>query len=224
LGIVPNIKQLRKEPVDDLQSALWRAAMEGDGAREANKERMCEVEFLQNVVKSRNAEVRSSISHHRFQSLNKKKRIDELVAMLSETFELSNTLRERITATKKRGWDKNGSEPQNLVSVDRKTMRWRPLLLLEMMTANIHHARSLRHERATMARTRKRKPFEYHLSESDRALAEAPSFMKHAAGSRIGNITTRVGFSWWLWSSRNFGCPAQSLYTEIVEHTAPTGR
>jgi hypothetical protein len=40
-----------------------------------------------------------------------------------------------------------------------------------------------------MARTRKRKPFEYHLSESDRALAEAPGFMKRDPGVRFGNIT-----------------------------------
>lgn len=40
-----------------------------------------------------------------------------------------------------------------------------------------------------MTRTRKRKPFEYHLSESDRALVEAPDFVKCDPGVRIGNIT-----------------------------------
>jgi hypothetical protein len=41
-----------------------------------------------------------------------------------------------------------------------------------------------------MTRTRKRKPFQYHLSESDRAvLAERPDLMKRDAGVRIGNIT-----------------------------------
>jgi hypothetical protein len=40
-----------------------------------------------------------------------------------------------------------------------------------------------------MARTRKRKPFEYHRSESDRALAEVPDFMKRAPGSRPWTIT-----------------------------------
>ena len=40
-----------------------------------------------------------------------------------------------------------------------------------------------------MTRTRKRKPFEYHLAESDRALAEAPDFMKRALGPRPWNVT-----------------------------------
>jgi hypothetical protein len=46
------------------------------------------------------------------------------------------------------------------------------------------------HESATMARTRKRKPFEYHLSESERtALAEVPDYVKRTPGLGIGNIT-----------------------------------
>jgi hypothetical protein len=40
-----------------------------------------------------------------------------------------------------------------------------------------------------MTRTRKRKPFEYHLSESDRALVEAPNFVKRDPAVRMGNIT-----------------------------------
>ena len=40
-----------------------------------------------------------------------------------------------------------------------------------------------------MARTRKRKPFEYHLTERDRALVEAPDFVKRDPSVRFGNIT-----------------------------------
>jgi subtilisin family serine protease len=102
LKIVPNLKQLRKEPVDDPRSAMWMAMTEGRDKNEGSKERMCEVEFLQNVVRSRKGEVRSSISDNRFQSLRKKE-IAELVTTILETSEFSNTLRQRISSTKERG-------------------------------------------------------------------------------------------------------------------------
>jgi hypothetical protein len=94
LKIVPEKKRLRKEPVDDVQSDLWRSATALNDIAD-NKDRMFEVEFLQATVRSSEPELRRAIEQRLYRR-DRQNTLKRVIELGFHEVELSTALRRRL--------------------------------------------------------------------------------------------------------------------------------